>query len=366
MGGGVTGVLTTSSFVIRFNRFLLPGVAIRQSLCVRADLNEITSYAECGGLFLEPTYDPIRREITYRQSKSQARLLPGTKYKLTVLAPAADGLGGIMAFDGAPLSATRSFEFTTAAMDPANAVLEALPTDDLFCKTKKQCLSECAASTLSVSMCETAGSCQSCSTACNCPASDPLCSNSCVKDDAACDAACKACNDCQTACRPVCVPKCSDSVQTALRTCAFGNCHHEQRDPSGAILTGAAMGLDLYGPDFIAATAINKVAHQTQQGEHADSPDKSPARFGRAMPIIDAATPGVEGAPGNSYLLYKLAVGSSATGEAAVDPAEIERLRASVVVGLAMPPQQGSPLQESDLRSIVTWIAQGAPTPVCK
>lgn len=361
-------MLSTSSFVLRFSRFLLPTSAIRQSLCVQPDLTPVTQYAQCAGaLFLEPTYDPIRREITYRQSKDQPKLLANTKYKLTVLAPTeGSSSGGIRAFDGAALASARSFEFTTAAMDPAGAVLESLPTDDTFCRTKKTCVAECAASTKAVVACETAGSCSSCSAVCLCDPSSPSCTNNCPKGDAACDTACKACNTCQSTCRATCTAACPESVQGALANCAFGGCHHENRDETGAVVLGAAMGLDLFSREFIAATAINKVAHQTQQGEHGDDIDRSPIRFGRAMPLIDPGTPDVSGgAPGNSYLLYKLAIGPSATGEAAASPEEIERLRASVVVGLPMPPVQGSPITEADLSNLVTWIAQGAPTPAC-
>lgn len=124
------------------------------------------------------------------------------------------------------------------------------------------------------------------------------------------------------------------------------------------------MGMDLR-PEGLAMTAINRVAHQTQQGERGNEPDRNPLRFGRAMPIIDAsAADTAAGSPGNSYLLYKLAVGRSAIGEAALDEAEIARLRDSVVVGMPMPPS--SNLRDIDLKAIAEWIAQGAPVPACQ
>ncbi len=124
------------------------------------------------------------------------------------------------------------------------------------------------------------------------------------------------------------------------------------------------MGMDLR-PEGLAITAINRVARQTQQGERGNEPDRNPLRFGRAMPIIDAsAADTAAGSPGNSYLLYKLAVGRSAIGEAALDEAEIARLRDSVVVGMPMPPS--SNLRDIDLKAIAEWIAQGAPVPACQ
>jgi hypothetical protein len=95
------------------------------------------------------------------------------------------------------------------------------------------------------------------------------------------------------------------------------------------------------------------------------------------MPIIDP------GNPGNSYLLYKLAVGPNVLveiedeqiveveGEEVASPEEIHRLLASLVVGLPMPPYSG-PDPESNASftiegadTLSAWIAQGAPTRDC-
>ena len=84
------------------------------------------------------------------------------------------------------------------------------------------------------------------------------------------------------------------------------------------------------------------------------------------MPLIDAGTPGEPGGfPGNSYLLYKLAIGPGAMGASAPTVEEGARLRNTVVMGLPMPPKQGAQISEVDVDAIVTWIAQGAPTPAC-
>jgi hypothetical protein len=351
-GGGMPQVLTTTSFTIRFDRFLLPASVLRQSICVQSKLGPVASAGECASeVSYEPTYDPTRREVTYRQSLTGAQLTPNTTYQLTVFPPVDEtATAGFRAFDGAPLAKAFTYQFATVA-DP-NATLEAAPTGDLFC-TAEACNSRCAASP-TVTTCQAA-----------CPA-DCTAQCMCGMMDTACKTACNTCKGCKDTCFGACAGSCPLSVKASFSACAFGGCHADLRDSTGAIQLGAAMGLNLGSAEGIAMTAVNRVARQTQQGEHADEPDRSPRRFGRAMPILDPGTPDEPGGyPGNSYLLYKLAVGRSATGEAAVDEAEIARLRASVVVGMPMPPPSGAPLRDVDLSAIADWIAQGAPTPVC-
>ncbi|HZF49573.1 MAG TPA: hypothetical protein VE093_13030 [Polyangiaceae bacterium] len=351
-------VLTTTSFTIRFSRFLLPSTVLRQSICIQSKFGPVNSSADCQGpseLFLEPTYDPTRREVTYRQAPSGPRLQKGANYQLTVLPPPPDTVlagGGFRAFDGARLERPVVFQFSTVAEDPTDAVLEGPVAGDLFCRAET-CENDCAAS-------KQVGACQmacptSCAAACMCDPAAPECTNNCPADDADCRKACNACLNCKPACLTTCTSeKCATGVLTSLSACVFGGCHQSNE------LLGAAMGLDLSTPDAIAMTAINRVAKQTQQGEAADEPDRSPIRFGRAMPIIDPQN------PGNSYLLYKLAVGMSATGDSAPTPEEIARLRGSVVVGMPMPPKPGVPIRPIDMSAIADWIAQGAPTPACQ
>jgi hypothetical protein len=350
-------VQSTTSFSIRFDRFLLPSSVIRQSICVQSKIADVKSSADCESpseLFLEPAYDPTRREVTYRQSATGPRLQSGTTYQVTVLPPPPEGVaagGGFRAFDGAALAAPVSFTFMTATQNLANATVEAPITGDLFCRTEA-CENTCAASA-QVTACQTA--CPSCAVECMCDAAAPECTNNCPAMDSTCNKACNTCLLCKPTCQTTCVAeKCPADVLTSLSACVFGGCHQTNE------LFGAAMGLDLATPDTIAMTAINRVAKQTQQGENADEPDRSPIRFGRAMPIIDP------GNPGNSYLLYKLAVGMSATGDSAPTPEEIARLRGSVVVGMPMPPKPGVPIRPIDMSTIADWISQGAPTPACQ
>src|SRR5262249_32065299 len=98
----------------------------------------------------------------------------------------------------------------------------------------------------------------------------------------------------------------------------------------------------------------NHVAHQLQTGEAANEPDKSPLRFGHAMPVIEP------GNPGNSYLLYKLLISPHAqTGS------EVHPLREGLVVGMWMPPRTIAPTPPTDVENVSTWIAQGAKPAIC-
>jgi hypothetical protein len=300
---GSTQVLSTASLVLKFDRFLLPTTAIRQSVCLWSDLTvAVQTFEDCQNVpaaarvFLEPTYSPLEREVIFRRAPDEPRFAAGTTYRLAVLAPAGEGDYGFRAFDGAPMAKTVTVDFTVAAQDPAGATDEVLPSSDLW-----------------------------------------------------------------------------SGLKPYVDTCSLGaGCH--STPPGG----GAAMGLDLQTAERIQLTAVGKVAHQTQTGEHGDDPDQSPRRFGRAMPIIDPEN------PGNSYLLYKIAIGPNARdpalppGEAAALEAEIQRLRASVVAGMPMPPStQASfwlhppppevPMPQiiprvdgGDLDLLTAWIAQGA------
>lgn len=297
-GGGL--VVPSSSLRLRFDRFLLPSSIIRQAMCLRPDLTDVASYTQCsGGVFLQPAYDPVRREVVLRQEPG-SRLALDTVYKLTLFAADIEGdctpdaplSCGILAFDRAPLEEAYTFTFKTAATDPGDVPDEAPPPADF--------------------------------------------------------------------CGP-------DGVVGSLVGCAYSPCHAPVKDGPGA-----AAGLDfsglLFGDTYaLDSTAINRVAHQTQVGERADDPEGTPARFGRAMPIIDAFDRGTSGNPGNSYILYKLLTGPSvdeAPSDIRPSDEEIARLRASVVVGLPMSPD-GSALSPAQLLALSNWIARGAPAPAC-
>lgn len=163
---------------------------------------------------------------------------------------------------------------------------------------------------------------------------------------------------------PPSVDFCALAHDVFKASCAAGGCHTGSGPADHGVVLGPAEGLDFSSNAALRATAVSRVAHETQTGEHADQGEVSPSRFGRAMPIIDPTR------PGNSYLLYKL-LASEANGAPGSDAAaekarveEIARLRASVVVGMPMPPADGAskPLDQQQLEQISDWILRGAPT----
>lgn len=297
-------VQSTSSVVLRFDRFLLPGDAIRQSICLQPNSDPVKTLQDCTQqVFLEPSYDPVRRTVTYRLPATGS-LIADTKYWLTILAPTEASTFGFHAFDGAALDTNTTVQFSTAVTNPPGG-----PVDPSLDEAAKQAVSNelfCVAS--------------------------------------ACVASCGADDTCKGKC-PV--------AKSLPAGCA--GCH-------GPIeFGGSAMGLDLSAGNRI-PEIIGRVANQTQTGANADEPDTKPRRFGRAMPQIEA------GNPGNSYLLYKMLISpmyARSAAAAGIASGEIDRLRASVVVGLPMPPYEVYALPEASVDALSAWISTGAQTPVC-
>ena len=310
---GSTKIVPSASIRIRFDRYLLPGSVTRQAFCLQADPADVADITGCSKpVFIEPSYDPVRREIVLRQ-RLGTRLALGTLYKLTFYKSELEGVCpdtprscGVRAFDGAPLEAVYSIMFRTVDADPVGALDETAPPV-VFCGDK--------------------------------------------------------------------------GAATALgATCSYASCHGPSTGSSCVPTSsnkhpGCAEGLSFYNLQFgefsdIEQTAINRVAHQTQMGEAASTPEKTPARFGRAMPLIDAFNPGVTGHPGNSYVMYKILVGMSidaAPADIKPSDAEVQRLLDSVVVGLPMPPPDPAtgPLDAEQLLNLSNWIQHGAPLSTC-
>lgn len=310
---GSTQVYGSTAFKLTFDRFLEPLSAVRQAICVQPRLDNVNGPEGCtNGVFFTPAYDPVRREVVYRPGAGQAPLSPDDLYKFTAYVGVTADAGGFRTFEGTPLAApfVREFQVRMGAGAPDPA-----PTSDQFCNSP--CASACGPS------CET----------------DPMGKTkaTCVKD-------------CVDACPPS--PR---SVSVTLSGCA--TCHANSADGK----TVAAEGLDLSSAAAIAATAIGHTAHGTQTGEHAQNPDESPPRFGRAMPILDPLF------PGNSYLLYKLLASHETPLENPPDPVEVQRLRRSLVVGIPMPPstEPKAFLNPGEAEWISAWLAQGAPAPLC-
>ncbi|MCA9623465.1 MAG: hypothetical protein KC731_30800 [Myxococcales bacterium] len=367
-GSIVDGAVTSASVRLFFSRFLLPSRVLRQSICLHPATSEVASIQDCAEPFQpfqSPQYSPVDRNVTFRLPPGQ-RLAADTLYRLTVFQTESVEDPGFFAFDEAPLDRAYVFEFRTQA-DDTTARDEAAPTAEAYCAAVT-CATTC---TDAFDACK--APCQATLTTCRDACMDDMaCDNACQTAADACEAPCTTTRDsCLGAC-PCSEPSCrvsGDLMQKGLfSTCAFGQCHG---GPSDQI----AAGLDLTTPQAVAATALGVTAHQTQTGEEAVVPDQDPARFGRAMPLVDP------GNPGNSYLLYKVLANPLAFASLAevdsLDPAlveEIDRLRASVVVGLPMPTPAGNlpplgPEMRDDTGAILTgfetsrildhWIAAG-------
>lgn len=295
-------VQTTSSVRLRFDRFLLPGEVIRQSVCLQALSDEVTTLDQCTqGVFLEPSYDPVRRTVTYRLPPMTA-LVADTKYWLTLLSPMGTSEFGFRAFDGAALEKNLVLQFSTTKTNPPGGPIDPVLDDNAKRVTSEELF--CSAN---------------------------ACVTSCGMDQA-----------CQSKC----------AVSKSL-VAGCGGCHGPLENG------GSAMGLDLSAPNRIPAI-IGRVAVQTQTGGNADEPDIKSRRFGRAMPQIEP------GDPGNSYLLYKMLIGPTyarSSAAAGIAPGELDRLRASVAVGLPMPPYDLYAIPEAAVDSLSAWITTGAATP---
>lgn len=338
--GTTRDVLGTSSIVLRFDRFLDPISPTRQAICLQPALDAVTSYRDCAGTdLLQPSYDPVWREVVFWQAKG-ARLAPQTTYRLSVFSPPDNESPGFRAFDGAPLDATTTFELTTIAEDPPLAKDELPPKGDRFC-ADAPCLAACEVAP-SVRACS--DDCRTAALACGAACSTDPCRHDCDATAAACAPACIA----------TCRSKCPQGVSASLRACASGGCHSRSVDAD------AAAGLELGSADAVVATALEHVAHETQTGEHAARGETRPVRFGRAMPIV---APGV---PGQSYLLYKQFVGADyAATEAAPAREELDRLRDTIVVGMPMPPTASAWAGLAGLTRQARWISLGAETRAC-
>jgi hypothetical protein len=129
------GVLSTSAIKIRFDRLLLPMTATRQAVCLQSVLTPVTNAAGCvAGVFLRPSYDPVKREITYRQPAGQAPLITNVQYELSVFAAVQDTDNGIRSMEGIPLAAQKQVNFAVAA-NPGGQVPppDVLSTADHYC-----------------------------------------------------------------------------------------------------------------------------------------------------------------------------------------------------------------------------------------
>lgn len=110
--------------------------------------------------------------------------------------------------------------------------------------------------------------------------------------------------------------------------CASARCHGGE---------APAMGLDLRDADAIIATAVGRIARETDNGR--GTPDYTDPRWGALLRIDPGDAPGL-GRPEYSYLVYKL-------------------LGDGPIRGGRMPPD--APLPIDDIAAVADWIAAGAP-----
>jgi hypothetical protein len=176
---------------------------------------------------------------------------------------------------------------------------------------------------------------------------------------------------------PFVEPTCADVAGLLTSRCA-GSCCHGGDQP--------AMGLRLDSTSGLEATAIERVAHQTETGSTVGVAFVNPSRFGVSMPIIDP------GSAATSYLVYKLLLSpdnldACSEGSCSFDALpgalscapfsvqERERLAAWFVQGEAMPivapavpngaclPAENRPLDCGAMRALTRWIDRGARCP---
>lgn len=125
------GVPLDSPIELRFDRYLLPATAVRQSLLVS------TGQASCRlarppapAVCFEPEYDVLERVVSFRLVPG-AELLPGVLYTVELVVPGDEQPYGFRAFDGASLleaSAPLRFSFRTATVRAPPVAPEPIPT----------------------------------------------------------------------------------------------------------------------------------------------------------------------------------------------------------------------------------------------
>jgi hypothetical protein len=110
---------------VRFDRFLLPKTAVRQSLRVYSGRPD-------QALLLEPVYDVVERVVSYRPALGTV-FERGLLYRVELALPEESSSGsGFRAFDGAPLTEDGEtplhFSFRTARAEPAGTRPPAAPS----------------------------------------------------------------------------------------------------------------------------------------------------------------------------------------------------------------------------------------------
>lgn len=111
---------------LRFDRYLLPDTAIRQSVAIYSGSADSTDIPL-------PEYDVVERVVVYRL----AQLEPGVRYTVELTIPKQEGDFGFRAFDGAPLAegdVPLSFDFRTRKTPPPTPDPAPLPAYQTTCE----------------------------------------------------------------------------------------------------------------------------------------------------------------------------------------------------------------------------------------
>ena len=136
-------------------------------------------------------------------------------------------------------------------------------------------------------------------------------------------------------------PSCAEIVPVFERHCSSGCCHGGD---------SPAMGLRLDSRDGLMATAIGRVAHQTETAGTVGLPHSHPERFGTAMPLIDP------GSAATSYLVYKLLI---APGE--FEPCADESCAPFTTLPGA---ERCAPWPEAERSRLRDWFVRGEAMPL--
>ena len=111
-GNASCGIPRDTTIELRFDRYIRPTDAVRQSI-------RLFTGSTDNSQFLEPTYDVVERVVVYELTRT---LAPDTLYTVEIKIPTEDSPNGFHAFDGAPLTADGSaplrFNFRTREEEP--------------------------------------------------------------------------------------------------------------------------------------------------------------------------------------------------------------------------------------------------------
>jgi hypothetical protein len=129
------GVPTNVTLTLRFDRFLRPDTAIRQSISLfTGDRGNPVPPPSSTRPELVPEYDPLERSVRYRLPPG-FNLQPNALYTLEVLIASDLQPFGFRAFDAAPLAGERALRLsfmTSSGPEPSGAAPEAPDCDEML------------------------------------------------------------------------------------------------------------------------------------------------------------------------------------------------------------------------------------------